>query len=75
MVNDSRDKREDADADNIVSFNDAARPHAFARKEQRLEQARQAFESYLEAGQNLSRQQKRKKERDRSKKGRPNKHP
>jgi hypothetical protein len=59
----------------VVSFADARRPHEFARKEKRLEETRQAFETYLEAGEGLSRQQKRKKERDKNKKGRPNRHP
>lgn len=64
------------DTANVVSFADAARPHDFARKEKRLEQTRAAFENYLEAGEGLSRQQKRKKARDQAKKkGRPNKHP
>ena len=64
------------DTAKVVSFADAARPHDFARKEKRLEETRQAFENYLEAGEGLSRQQKRKKARDvAKKKGRPNKHP
>lgn len=53
--------------DKIIDFNTAKEPHVHARREQKVDDMRKAFENYLNDGQD-TRQQRRKKERDKAKK-------
>lgn len=55
--------------DKIIDFNAAKEPHMHARREKKVDDMRKAFENYLNDGQvKDSRQQRRKKNRDKAKK-------
>lgn len=55
------------DTDKVIDFHTAKVPHTHARREKKVEEIRQAFANYLDDG-TETRQQKRKKQRDKKKK-------
>ncbi len=57
-------KSESPDPNTVIAFDDAKRPHLFARKEERLAAVKAGFEAYLSGGGAETRQQRRKKQRD-----------
>lgn len=60
--------------DKIIDFQTAKAPHVHARRDKQVDEMRQAFANYLEEGKSPAdretRQQRRKKDRDRNKKKR-----
>lgn len=54
--------------DKIIDFQTAKEPHVHARRDKKVDEMRQAFANYLDDGSNVSRQQRRKKQRDKDKK-------